>query len=108
MSALSAAAGLPIQLSSLQSALSATNALTQGTADQAGALAAIGVTLNALNDQIDLQSNRINGQTDPGNNAYPYPDGLASMISYAGSLAAAIDTRSYIGRIGVNLTGAGG
>jgi hypothetical protein len=105
--ALSAVADSAISLTPLQTALSNTNALTIGTSDQARAVAAVGITLDAINSQITLQSAQLNAPL--GTNADP--DSLSLMlfatVSSAGLLAAAVNAGSYVGRIGTNLNGSG-
>jgi hypothetical protein len=105
--ALSAVAGSAISLTSLQTALSGTNALTRGTSDQAQAVAAVGATLATINSQITLQSAQlvapVGANGDPGS----FSQTLADTVSRAGSLAAAVNAGSYVGRIGTNLNGSG-
>lgn len=99
-SALSAAAGMGIGLTSLQSSLSGVNFLTSGTSDQALAVADIGVTLTSIDSEIAEQSAQLISPTGPGNHA----EVMVATVRCAGSLASAVNTRSYIGRIGTNLT----
>jgi hypothetical protein len=103
--ALSAVAGTAISLTSLQTALCRTNALTRGTSDQAQAVAAVGATLAAINSQITLRSAQL--VTPVGANADPgrFSQTLADTVSSAGLLAAAVNAGSYVGRIGANLNG---
>ena len=106
-SAFSAAAGSAIQLTSLRTSLSSTNALTTGTSDHAQALAAIGVTLNAIDTQIAQDPAKFIGPTGPNRSAKFHAEAMAAAVIYAGSLASTVNTRSYIGRIGTNLTSLG-
>jgi hypothetical protein len=103
--ALSAAAGSTISLTSLQTSLSAANALTTGTADQTNAVATIGSTLAAIKNQIDQQSatlvTAIPAGTDPADMAQLF----ASIVNSAASLAAVANVGSYVGRIGANVAG---
>jgi hypothetical protein len=103
--ALSAAAGSTISLTSLQTALSAANALTTGTADQTNAAATIGSTLAVIKNQIDKQSatlvTAIPAGTDPADMAQLF----ASTVNSAASLAAVANVGSYVGRIGANVAG---
>jgi hypothetical protein len=103
--ALSAVAGTAISLTSLQTALCRTNALTRGTSDKAQAVAAVGATLAAINSQITLRSAQL--VTPVGANADPgrFSQTLADTVSSAGLLAAAVNAGSYVGRIGANLNG---
>jgi hypothetical protein len=103
--ALSAVAGTAISLTSLQTALCRTNALTRGTSDQAQAVAAVGATLAAINSQITLRSAQL--VTPVGANADPgrFSQTLADTVGSAGLLAAAVNAGSYVGRIGANLNG---
>ena len=105
--ALSAAAGSPISLVTLQTALSATNAMTTGTSDQTQAVAAVGTALNAINTQITVQSALIAAPPAPNSSSGSFSLGLPSLVSNAAQLAAAVNVRSYVGRIGLNLNGSG-
>jgi hypothetical protein len=106
-SALSAVAGSVVSLTALQTALSATNALTLGTSDQIQAVTAIGATLVAINAQIALQSalvtTPIGADTVPGNISPTF----TATVNNAGSLAAAVNAGSYVGRIETNLNSSG-
>jgi hypothetical protein len=105
--ALSAAGGSAISLTSLQAALSATNALTTGTSDQMQAVSAVGTTLDAINSQITLQSATLAAPILPGTASGGIGPTLAAAVSSAGLLAAAVNAASYVGRIGTNLNGSG-
>jgi hypothetical protein len=106
-SAMSIAAGIGFSLTSLQSALSNTNALTASTGDQAEAIAEVGSTLQGVNGQIDQQSTALSAQLPDGVDAVGVAQSYVSKVDYARSLAAAVSMRSYIGRIGANITGLG-
>jgi hypothetical protein len=106
--ALSAGSGLPVELTSLQLAFSDTNALTDGTSDKTKAEDAVRVGLAAMDGQIAQQSALIMAAgAEPPTEPSEYRSAFASTVSSAGSLAAAVNARSYIGRIGVNLNGSG-
>jgi len=91
------ASGSGIDLSALQTSLSAPNALTTGTADQTQAALAVASTLGALNAGITRYSAQLSSQ----------PQEIAATVNAAGSLASAVNTRCYVGRIGTNLTSSG-
>lgn len=101
--ALSSDGGSTIQLTSLQSSLSRPNAVTIGTSDQSQALAAIGVALNGIDRQIAQQSTWLTNPAGASSNV----EEMTNTVDCAGSLASAVNIRSYIGRIGTNLTGMG-
>lgn len=105
--ALSAASGAGVSLSSLQTALSGANAGTAGTLGQAQAATTVETTLDAVDAQITLQSALLvapaEANTEPGS----FAPTLVACVNGAGQLAAAVNVRSYIGRIGSYLTGPG-
>ena len=103
----SAVAGSPLSLTALQSALFSTNAMTTGTSAQAQAAAAVGTALDAINSQIAVQSTLV--AAPPGTHSGPgsFSQALPSLVSNAAQLAAAVSARSYVGRIGLNLSGSG-
>jgi hypothetical protein len=104
-SALSAAAGSMISLTSLQAALSATNALTTGTADQTNAVAAIGSTLAVINDAVNQTSATLIAANAPRTTPTEMAQSFASTVNSAASLAALVNVGSYVRRIGVNVAG---
>ena len=105
--ALSAIAGSAISLTSLQTALSATNAFTTGTSDQLQAATATGATLAAIGTQITLQSTLIAAPIEPTTEPDGISAALAATVISAGLLATTVNARSYVGRIGTNLNGRG-
>jgi hypothetical protein len=106
--ALSVVTGSTISLTELQSALYTTNAMTKGTSNQVQALAATGAALAAINSQITLQSALVSRPIGPNGDPGGINRSLASAVSGAGLLAAAVNARSYVGRIGTNLSGSEG
>lgn len=103
----SAVTGSAMPFTSLRLSLSAPNVLTGGTSDHAEAVAAVGLTLNALDSEIAERSNRLIIPTEPGRHAEANARVIATTVIDAGSLATAVNTRSYIGRIRTNLIGGG-
>lgn len=97
--ALSAASGTDISLTSLQTALSAPDATIYGTTSQATAIEAGSALLDSLTAQINDQSALL-ALPAP---ADATPTGLAALYEWrvrnAGSLAATVNVRSYVGRI---------
>jgi hypothetical protein len=102
-SASAAIAGSAISLTPLQTALSATNALTTGTSDQLAAAAAIGSTLGTINSEVTLQSANLAELSGATGDPSGYGQTLLAAVGSAGALAAAVNAGSYIGRIGTNL-----
>ena len=103
--ALSSAADSTVSLAPLQSALSVTNAFTAGTSDQMQAASIAAATLATLNQQIALQGSMLMGAIGPEASPAALSGGLAVAAASAGTLAAAVATASYVGRIGINLNG---
>jgi hypothetical protein len=104
---MSAATGTSISLSSIQAALSTSNALTSGTTDQIQAIASVGPTITIIEQQVDQQSATL---TTPISSNTPLTDlGQAywAKVSCAAALASTVNVRSYIGRIAVNIAGPG-
>jgi hypothetical protein len=99
--------GLPISFNSLQSALSDPNAFTDGTSGKANAVGAVQVGLSTINAQITQQSALLVGASALHSDPSRYSSTFGGTVNSAGLLAAAVSTRSYIGRIGVNLDGSG-
>jgi hypothetical protein len=103
--ALAAVANSPISLTSLQSALSGTNALTVGTSDQQEAVSVVGTTLSSINSQIAANSAQLATPIGPNTDPEAISQLLASIVDTGGLLAAAVNARSYVSRIGINLIG---
>jgi hypothetical protein len=103
-SAESAAYGSGLQLAPLRVSLSSTNVLTPGTSDQTQAMSTISLALATANQQVAEQSFMLNRPLGGSPNIEVQATALAAMVGCAGSLASAINTRSYIGRIASNLT----
>jgi hypothetical protein len=105
--ALAMAPDCGISLSSLQATLYTTNAATTGTADQTQAIRAVGSQVAVIDSQIAQQSailsTGISADTGPADLGQAY----ISNVECAHSLAAAVNVRSYVGRIGTNIVGAG-
>ncbi len=105
-SALSAAAGSGIGLTSLQAVLAGRNVLSPDTSDQSQALGAVGAVLGIINSQMEQQSAMLVGTPASGSPA-SIAGTFAARLSSAASLAATVSVRSYIGRIGMNLMQSG-
>ncbi len=105
--ALAAIAGAGLSVGSLQSALSATNALTTGTVNNLQAVGAVGTTLGFIDGQIDQQSTIVATAVTPNADPAILCSTFSSMARGAGLLAASVNARSYVGRIGRILDGAG-
>ena len=104
-SAVSAVVGSAISLAGLQSAISGTNVLAVGTADRAQAIVAVGGALDNINDQISDQSAALVAPAGPPTEGGSIGSTFSAQVGSAGLLAAAVNARSYVGRIGANLTG---
>ncbi len=105
--AMSAAAGSTISLSPIEALLSTSNALTSGTADQTNTIAALGSTLAIIDQQIEQQSTNLSSPTLAGTRMSDFGQSYISTVGYAASLATAVNVRSYVGRIAVNIVGSG-
>ena len=105
--ALSILAGSNIQLSALQVALAASSAAVAGTTDRANAIAATQSSLMAINDEVNDNSSALLASDLNTVDATSYANSFATTVTSAGSLAAAINARSYIARINSNLNDAG-
>ncbi len=105
--ALIAVASSAISLSPLATALSSTNALTAGAADRMQAVAAVGTTLDAINSEIATQSALLIAPPDVIRGPVSISQTLSTIVSSAGLVAAAVNARSYVSRIGTNLVGKG-
>jgi len=106
-SAMSAAAGTTISLSSIQAALSTSNALISGTANQIQAIALVGLAIATIGQQVDQQSATL---VSPILSNTPLTDvgqAYGVKVSCAASLASTVNVGSYIGRIAVNIAGPG-
>jgi hypothetical protein len=106
-SAMSAAVGSKMSLTPIQAALSTSNALTVGTADQTQAIAAVGSTIATIKQQIDEQSAMLTAPIPSSTSLADVGQSYVSKVSCAASLAAAVNVSSYVGRIGVNIAGSG-
>lgn len=93
--------------SALQKSLSSPNALITGTADQMQAIASVETTLGALDLEIAQYSDSLISRSASARNPGVHPQEFATMVDSAGLLASTVNVRSYIGRIGANLTGIG-
>lgn len=105
--ALSAVAGSTISLTTLGTALFSSNAMTSGTSGQARAMASVGTTLGSINSQIALQSAAVAAPIELNGTPGAFCQTLAGTVSSAGLLASAVNARSYVARIGTNLSGSG-
>jgi hypothetical protein len=99
------AAGSSISLTSLQAAMSTANAMTAGSADQTTAIAQADSAVQGINSQIDQQSTLLTGSFPSSAGTPGSSDSYLSTVESAGSLAAAVNVRSYVGRIGINIAG---
>jgi hypothetical protein len=106
--AFAAASGASIQLGSLQTALSATNALTAGTSDQSQAIAAVASSQAAIGQQITAQSANLATPFGTGAAVSGYGSALQRAVAAAGALAAAVNANAYVGRIGSRLSASRG
>jgi hypothetical protein len=106
-SAISAAAGSTMSLTPIQAALSTSNALTAGTADQSQAIAVVGSTLATIKQQIDEQSATLLTPIPSSESLADVGQSYVSKVNCAASLAAAVNVSSYVGRVGVNIAGSG-
>jgi hypothetical protein len=97
--ALSAAVGSTLSLSGLQTALYSSNALTRGSSNQVRAIAAVGGALTTVDNQIALQSAQVVVPVGASGRPDRLSGELGSAVNSAGLLAAAVNIRSYIGRI---------
>jgi hypothetical protein len=102
--ALAAAAATSIPLGLLQTALSATNALTAGTSDQSQAVAAVVSTRVAIGQQIAAQSAALATPFGTAAGISGYGFALQRTVASAGALLAAVNAGAYVGRIGSRLT----
>jgi hypothetical protein len=100
------AAGSSISLTPLQAAMSSANALTAGSTDQTMAIAQTDTVVQSVSGQIDQQSSLLSGSFPSVAGASTSSDSYLSRVETAGSLAAAVNVRSYVGRIGINIAGA--
>jgi hypothetical protein len=104
-SALFYAAGSSTSLTPLQTAMSAPNALTAGSTDQTIAIGQAKTVVQGVSGQIDQQSSLLSGSFSSGGWASTSSDSYLSKVETARSLAAAVNVRSYVGRIGINIAG---
>jgi hypothetical protein len=106
-SAISAAAGSTMSLTSIQAALSSSNALTAGTADQSQAIAVVGSTIATIEQQINEQSAMLIASNPPSESLADVGQSYVSKVNCAAALATTVNVSSYVGRIGVNIAGSG-
>jgi hypothetical protein len=106
--AVAAASGTSIQLGSLQSALSAENALTAGTVAQSQALSALAASQLAINQRITKQSEIVASPFSADVSISASGQSLNNAVAAAGALAAAVNAGSYVGRITQRLQSTGG
>jgi hypothetical protein len=99
------AAGSSLSLTSLQAAMSSPNALTAGSWDQTVAIAQADSVVQGVSGQIDQQSSQLTSSFPSDAGTSELSDTYLSKVGSAGSLAAAVNVRSYIGRIGMNIAG---
>lgn len=97
-SAMSAATGSTISLTSIQVALATTNALTASTADQTQAIAAVGSTIVTIGQQIDQQSATLVTPIPSSTALADLGQSYVSKVSCAASLAASVNVSSYVGQ----------
>jgi hypothetical protein len=105
--AVAAVSGTSIQLGSLQTALSGTNALTAGTSDQLQVIAAVASCRAAIDAQIAGRSAVLAAPFGTGAAVSGYGVALQSTVAAAGGLAAAVNAKAYVGRIGSRLRASG-
>jgi hypothetical protein len=103
--ALSYAVGSDLSLRPLQAALSGANALAAGSADQTVAIAQADSVVQGVSGQIDQQSFQLANSFPSDASASELSASYLSKVRSAGSLAAAVNVRSYVGRIGMNIAG---
>jgi hypothetical protein len=103
--ALMYATGSTVSLTLLQAAMSSTNSLTAGSADQTMAIAEADTVVQGVNGQIDEQSSLLTSPFPSDTGAPGLRDSYLSKVESARSLAAAVNLRSYVGRIGMNIAG---
>ncbi len=99
------AAGSSISLTALQAAMSRTNALTAGSVDQTLAIAQANAVVRSANSLIAQQSSALAGSFSSGTSVPTSSNSYLSKVGLAGSLAAAVNVRSYVGRIGMSMVG---
>ena len=104
--AVAAAAGSGISLEALQATVTAGNALTANTMDQVRARAAIQTTADLINQQMEHQSAALIVPISPAANIADRGGLYIAKVDNAAALAATMNVRSYVSRIGVNLAGA--
>jgi hypothetical protein len=102
-----AVAGSAIDILALQKSLSSPNALTTGTSNQVQAIAAVNLTLGAMNLEIAKQSERLIRRPASTGNSDVQTKEFETIVESAGLLAATVTARSYVGRIGTKLTNIG-
>jgi hypothetical protein len=102
--ALAAASNSPVSLSQLETSVSQPNALISGTSSQGVAIAAVGSALEAINSQIDQQSDLVASPlSEEAAGPMGFSQGITLMVEGAELLARAVNARSYVGRIRATL-----
>lgn len=96
-----------IDLGSLQAVLSGRNVLVVDSNDQVRAIAGTASTTRAANDLMDQQSAILAVPFESAQSQGSWGGLFADRVAAAASLAAAVNVRSYVGRIGVNIMSAG-
>ena len=102
-SALTMVPGSDISLLALQAALSRANASTTGTADHRQAIEMVESQMSAIDGQIARQSAGLGTGFSSGTDCAALSRDYTSNVNYAHSLAAAVNIRNYVGRIGAIL-----
>ena len=105
--ALSILSSSNMQLSELQVALTTSNVAIAGTTDRANAIGAVRASLAAVDGKVNDYSSTLSGPELNTTSASSYANSFMTKVTSAGSLAAAINARSYIARINSNLNNAG-
>jgi hypothetical protein len=101
------AVGAGIPLTSLQTALATSNGRNAITSNQTQAIAAVGTTLDVIDGFIAVQSAMLLTPIRSSEDLGCWSRAYADKVTRAGSLAFAVNTRSYVGRIAMNLNGPG-
>ena len=101
--AATASIGTSVSLTSLQTALTAPNALVARSAAHSDAKTAVSGVLGALNICVDQQSALLAAGLSDTTDAQQLAASLINASAAAGILAASTNTRSYVGRINTNL-----
>lgn len=102
---LTASASTSIDLSGLQSALSAANVLVAGTNDNLAASATTAAVTGAATTTIMAADATIGVASFSSETPAQFSESFGATVSFAGTLAASVVTRSYAGRIAATLGG---